>query len=153
MEPREAFQLKFSAYKKALKGFLKSLQIDTSKYDEIITDSIKNGQIQKFEYCVELTWKIVKKFLFLFSALDTNSPKEAIKKFYLAKYVNQFDYETLTEMLDDRNFLSHIYDTDSFSAIYGKLNRYGELMERVFAKIEKEAEQSAKDEQVLNAKM
>lgn len=138
MEPRKIFKSKFFAYKQAVEGFIHSLQIDISSFDEIVADSIKNGQIQKFEYCTELTWKIVKRFLYLFAGLDTNSPKEAIKYLFTTKYVNQKDYEALMAMIEDRNMLSHIYRQEYFNKIYVKLKEYSERMEKIIAVIESE---------------
>lgn len=136
MEPGEIFQSKLNTYKQAVEGFVRSLRIETSNFDEVVRDSIKNGQIQKFEYCAELTWKMVKRFLFLFAGLDTNSPKEAIKKLFLSKYIEQKNYEVLMEMIDDRNMLSHIYREEYFNKIYAKLIAYSSLMENVVAIIE-----------------
>ncbi len=135
MEPREIFRSKFFAYKQAVEGFLRSLQIDISNFDEVVQDSIKNGQIQKFEYCTELTWKIVKRFLYLFAGLDTNSPKDSMKNLFLAKYVDRKDYEELIVMIEDRNMLSHIYRQEYFDKIHAKLKDYSELMGRIIAKI------------------
>ncbi len=140
MEPREIFRSKFFAYKQAVEGFLRSLQIDISNFDEVVQDSIKNGQIQKFEYCTELTWKIVKRFLYLFAGLDTNSPKDSMKNLFLAKYVDRKDYEELIVMIEDRNMLSHIYRQEYFDKIHAKLKNYSELMGRIIAKIEVENE-------------
>lgn len=138
MEPREIFQSKLNTYKQAVEGFVRSLQIETSEFDEVVRDSIKNGQIQKFEYCSELTWKIAKRFLYLFAGLDTNSPKETIKKLFLSRYVGQKDYEALMEMIEDRNMLGHIYRVEYFDKIHAKLISYSDLMGRVVATIENE---------------
>jgi len=136
MEPIEIFRYKFNTYKQAIEGFVRSLQIETSNFDEVVRDSIKNGQIQKFEYCAELTWKIARRFLYLFAGLDANSPKEAVKKLFLSRHIEQKDYETLMEMIDDRNMLSHIYRVEYFDKIHAKLISYSKLMERVIAIIE-----------------
>jgi nucleotidyltransferase substrate binding protein (TIGR01987 family) len=138
MEPREIFRSKLNTYKQAVEGFVRSLHIETSNFDEVVRDSIKNGQILKFEYCSELTWKMVKRFLYLFAGLDTNSPKDAIKNLFLSKHIEQKDYEALMEMIDDRNMLSHIYRVEYFDKIYAKLISYSDLMERVISIIEDE---------------
>jgi len=136
MEPREIYRSKLNTYKQAVKGFRCSLQIDISNFDEVVRDSIKNGQIKKFEYCTELTWKTVKKFLYLFAGLDANSPKETIKKLFSSRYIKQKDYELLIEMIEDRNMLSHIYRLEYFEEIHAKLKSYCELMERIVAILE-----------------
>ncbi|MGB9591768.1 MAG: nucleotidyltransferase substrate binding protein, partial [Candidatus Kryptoniota bacterium] len=64
MEQSQRFRYKLEAYENALKGFGVSLRIDVSNFSEEIVDTIKNGRIQKFEYCTELTWKLIKNFLY-----------------------------------------------------------------------------------------
>lgn len=46
----------------AIKSFEQSLSIDLIKYSDFEKDVIKNGQIQKFEYTIELLWKTLKKY-------------------------------------------------------------------------------------------
>jgi len=138
MEPREIFRSKLNTYKQAVEGFVRSLHIETSNFDEVVRDSIKNGQIQKFEYCSELTWKMVKRFLYLFAGLDTNSPKDTIKNLFLSRHIDQKGYEALMEMIDDRNMLGHIYRVEYFDKIYAKLISYSDLMERVISIIKDE---------------
>ena len=55
MEQSSKFGYKLDSYEKALKGFGVSLEINTSGFSESIADTIKNGRIQIFEYCTELT--------------------------------------------------------------------------------------------------
>ncbi len=43
-------------------SFQQSLTIDLTRYSEFEADVIKNGQIQKFEYTIELLWKTLKKY-------------------------------------------------------------------------------------------
>ena len=65
MEQAEAYKYKLSRLIKAVSGFRKIVEIDTSKFNLLIKDAIKNARIQKFEYCTELLWKIIKTFLYL----------------------------------------------------------------------------------------
>ncbi len=46
----------------AITSFEKTLNIDLTRYSEFEVDVIKNGQIQKFEYTIELLWKTLKKY-------------------------------------------------------------------------------------------
>ena len=45
MEQREIFEIKFNTYQKAVKGFGQSLEINVSGFDDIVRDTIKNGDI------------------------------------------------------------------------------------------------------------
>lgn len=137
MEQRQKFSYKLLTFEKAVNGFEVSLNIDTLSFTEDVTDAIKNGRIQKFEYCTELTWKTIKNFLFYFHNIDAKSPRESIKEFFLIGAVSEPDYEALISILDDRNKLSHIYKEEFFGVIHDKLNYYHEVMQRVLIALKK----------------
>jgi nucleotidyltransferase substrate binding protein (TIGR01987 family) len=130
MEQDEEFQLRLAAYRQALAGFSGLLKVDLTPFEAKIVDGLKNGQAQKFEYTAELTWKMIRRFLLLKDAVEANSPKGAVKEFYLAGYVDEPDYEALAAMLDDRNRLSHIYKAAEFEEILLRLPVYVRLMEK-----------------------
>jgi hypothetical protein len=65
----------------ALNSFEASLKADLSKYNELEAGWIKNGQIQKFEYNVELLWKTIKEFFKVKFESDVNFPLENIRDF------------------------------------------------------------------------
>ncbi len=131
MEQLEIFNRKLDQVTKAIKSFENLLNHQLSDYDDIVIDGLKNGQLQKFEYCTELLWKIIKRYLFYNDGIDSNSPKGAAKEFYVAKHINEEEYELLIEMIDDRNKLSHIYDQKSFDEIISRLPNYLSFMKRV----------------------
>lgn len=131
MEQREIFLEKLDIYQQAISGLEKALQINPDEYDETVADLIKNGRIQKFEYCEELTWKIIKKFLFYFHGIDAKSPKQSIKEFFLLDIIEQDDYEELMDALYDRNRLSHIYKEEAFNEVIEKLDKYLAVMQKI----------------------
>lgn len=137
MEPTAQLALKREAYRQALQGFADLLAVDLSPFDARIVDGLKNGQAQKFEYTTELTWKIIRRFLLLRDGIEANSPKSAVKEFYLAGHVAEPAYETLIAMLDDRNRLSHVYRAEEFQAIIDRLPRYAAQMNQVCEIIER----------------
>lgn len=112
------------------------LKLDLSKFNEIELDLVKNGQIQKFEYSIELCWKIIKTFLSEQHGIETVSPKSAIKEFFGVNLVDEEEYELLIQMIDDRNRLSHIYNELFFNEIYSRLMKYLSLMQKVIKKIQ-----------------
>ncbi len=131
MEPADTLAARLTDFLSSLNTFEKSLQLDMTKYKGVELDTIKNGQIQKFEYCIELCWKTRKMFLNTIHGVDAVSPKLTTKEFYRVDLVNEQEYELLNEMLDDRNRLSHIYNELFFEDIYLKLNDYLVVMKKV----------------------
>lgn len=115
-------KLKIQQFEDAVKNFEESLTIELSEYPEKVVDVLKSGRVQKFEFCVELLWKTLKVFLWEISGIDSKSPKLVIKDFFnLDLVLTVKEYETLYEMLDDRNRLSHIYNQAQFEAIYSRI--------------------------------
>ncbi len=47
----------------ALSNFRNALNLEPALFPDLVADSIKSGQIKKFEFTVELLWKTVQVFL------------------------------------------------------------------------------------------
>lgn len=74
---------------------------------ESLSDLERDGIIQRFEYCFELTWKLCKQFL-LSLGIGVQSPKMAIRE---AARQGLIDNPTQwLEYLNARNYTSHTYD-------------------------------------------
>ena len=135
MEQTKGYEKKRISLEKVLNTFKKSMMIDDAIFNDIEQDTIKSGQIQKFEVCVELFWKTIKKFLHEIHGVEAVSPKMVMKQLYRTKYVNEKNYETLIEMVNDRNRLSHVYNEGQFNEIYCRLTEYLSLMKEISKKI------------------
>jgi len=105
----------------AVSNFEDSLSLELSEYSEIAADSIRSGQVQKFEFCIELLWKTLKVYLFEINGIDAKSPKIVVKEYFNLGLCSYNEYETIMEMLDDRNILSHIYKKEQFESIYNRI--------------------------------
>ena len=105
----------------AVKNFENSLSLKLRDYSEIAADSIKSGQVQKFEFCTELLWKTLKIYLLEINGIDVKSPKMVIKGYFSLGLCSYEEYETIMAMLDDRNMLSHIYKKEQFEKIYDRV--------------------------------
>ncbi len=103
MEQADGYEKKLHTLAQTLESFKKAMALDTSKFGAIESDTIKSGQVQKFEICVELFWKTAKKFLYDIHGLELNSPKMAMKLLHQTQYVQAEEYETLVEMINDRS--------------------------------------------------
>lgn len=127
----EAVSAQFSA---ALEDFKAALEIDVSSFDELTADVIKNGQVQKFEFTIELLWKLLKVFLFERHGVDAPSPKQAVRRYFELGFCEYEESEGLLEAVDLRNMLSHVYKKETFEEIYRQIETYSGLFTRVFQK-------------------
>lgn len=128
-------ELKLKEFKNAVDGFAYLVNVDMKSLENILDkrliDGIENGMIQKFEYSIELCWKLIKKFLKQEDGIDTKTPKQSVKEFYLAGYIDEDNYLKLIDMIDDRNNMSHIYNEDEFKKIIKKFPGYAKVFENV----------------------
>jgi len=131
MEPIELFHGKVAVLQQALNGLELLLHEDLSLFGPVVTDGVKNGRIQKFEYCTELLWKTIKRFLLIVHGIETVSPKTAVKELYAIGHVTEEEYVTLCSMIDDRNVLSHVYREEFFEEVHAKLEKYCAVMQRI----------------------
>ena len=84
-------------------------------------DLIKNGKIQKFEYCAELAWKISKIHVEFFHGVISNSPKSVYKTMFQLAIISESEYLALIKTIEDRNLLSHIYKESMYQEVFDRL--------------------------------
>jgi nucleotidyltransferase substrate binding protein (TIGR01987 family) len=125
MELEQKFSIESSNLKQAIFTYDKALSLkESSKYSDLELDLLKNGKIQKFEYCTELAWKVSKIFLELKTAEIFVSPKLVYKNLVLNKYFSESLYENLSKTLEDRNKLSHVYKEEMYNEVYKNLDAH-----------------------------
>jgi len=112
----------------AITSFEKSLAIDLSKFSEFEGEVIKNGQIQKFEYTIELLWKTLKKYFEVKRENIFLYPKDVIKAFFAEGFITENTYLQLISAVESRNLLSHIYKIEMFDLIHPQLQNYAQAI-------------------------
>jgi nucleotidyltransferase substrate binding protein (TIGR01987 family) len=120
---------KLNALVDALSNFRDSLTLEPSLFPELVADNIKSGQIQKFEFTIELLWKTVQVFLFEVDGVDVNTPKSVAKEFVEAGHCSYAIYELFIRAINDRNHLSHIYRQEMAESIWHHLPEYLSMVE------------------------
>lgn len=134
MESTAYYRNKLKNLQQAISSFCEIVAVDLSKKNAFECDVYKNAAVQKFEYTIELYWKVAKLFLFIYKGIDESSPKGVLKAFYQESQLSEENYESLLKMILHRNLLSHIYDSKQFEEIYAHLkNHAGVLAEAVKA--------------------
>lgn len=122
MELKRKFDVELVNLKQAIHTYNQVLNLkEAEKYTAIELDLIKNGKIQKFEYCTELAWKVAKMFLELKTAEVFVSPKLVYKNLFLNNLITEDLYKILFNTLEDRNKLSHIYKEEMYNEVYKNL--------------------------------
>ena len=121
MELSEKFKRTLESLTLAIQSFGKSLETDFSGLDSFGMDLIKNGRIQKFEYCTELAWQVGKVFVELHLGAISNTPTEVYRSMFREHLIDEDLFLALHKGIDDRNQLSHIYREEMYELIYSDL--------------------------------
>ena len=76
---------------------------------------VRDATIKRFEYCFELSWKLLKKALKI-EGVEVHSPRQAIRSAFTVGYLE--DIDIWFEMLEDRNLISYAYDPVIAEKVY-----------------------------------
>ncbi|MBR2179188.1 MAG: HI0074 family nucleotidyltransferase substrate-binding subunit [Selenomonadaceae bacterium] len=106
----EELNLKLEDYCRACEKLQSALTKDISA-DDLYLD----GVIQRFEFCFELSWKLMKAYL-SFEGIETNSPRSSIRESFKIGIITET--EEWLDMLEKRNLSSHTYDEETAKEIY-----------------------------------
>ncbi|KGE03041.1 Nucleotidyltransferase [Pseudohaliea rubra DSM 19751] len=92
-------------------------------------DITRDASIQRFEFSMELAWKVSKRWL----GTDTSAPKQVIREMGQAGLIS--DVVLWLEAIDQRNLSSHTYNEDLAREVYafasGFLPELQSLLDRV----------------------
>lgn len=114
----------FVALSKALDRLQEALK-ESPKTNVLAVD----GTIQRFEFCIELFWKVLRKFLAQ-EGYETKSPRQALQEAYQMEWIH--DEKLWIQMLNDRNETSHTYNDETANRIYSHINNYYIKMREVY---------------------
>jgi nucleotidyltransferase substrate binding protein (TIGR01987 family) len=132
MESSATFDNKLKVLEKALVGFSKLINLPLSGLNEVHLDGIKNGQIQKFEYTIELLWKTARAFLSEIHGVPVRGPRDTFREMLSMNLISAEDCNMLLLMLDARNETSHEYEENILAQILPRMNHFLPVMNRVY---------------------
>ncbi len=115
---------KFQNTQRAFTALQSMLQRDHD--DEAVRDSI----IKRFEFTVELLWKLYKKY-FEISSHKLNSPKSVFRELLNYQILTEAEVEQCLEMIDIRNISSHEYDSNKASEIVEIIPNFMPLIQKM----------------------
>ena len=124
------FKDKYAHFVDAVNRLKEALQ----DYENHPLSTIRDGVIQRFEFCTELAWKTTREYLIEQGYTEINSPKSVMKQAYADHLIE--DETSWLELLNDRNITSHLYDEESAQEIFENIkDKYVSLFERLRLRI------------------
>ena len=109
-------------------SFHSSLQRLGEILSEPESNTIRDAAIQRFEFTVELAWKVIQERL-RDENIDCRSPKSCLQEAFLFGLVE--DDPGWLQMMEDRNLTSHTYNEKSALSVYGRLPTYLPLLQHL----------------------
>ena len=101
---------------------------EREQYDDLE----RAGLIKTFEFCFELSWKVLKDLLF-YDGHDVKMPRAVFRKSFEGDYIGENDCETLLDALEKRNLLSHTYWGDAAREAEALIKkRYHPVLQRLY---------------------
>lgn len=118
-----------------LKQAVQRLQEAIDDYHKSELDSIRDGVIQRFEFCTELAWKTIREYLLDQGYTEINSPKSVMRQAFADGVVEK--EQPWIDLLNDRNATSHIYDEETAASIYQHIEKsYYPMFVRLVQKLQ-----------------
>lgn len=83
------------------------------------TDITRDSAIQRFEFCLDLSWKTLQTYLKEQKGVLANSPKDVFREAYQNGLISQSD--DWIKLVDLRNETVHTYDEQTAENVYREL--------------------------------
>lgn len=90
-----------------------------AEYNQTQSLAVRDGVIQRFEFCTELAWKSAQDYLENEGFLDVHSPKAIMRKAFLDGLVT--DEQGWLALLTARNQTSHLYDDEVAAQVFADI--------------------------------
>ena len=131
MNQEVRWRYRFRNFSRAYTLLQEATERDVSELNELE----REGVIQRFEYTFELAWNTLKDRLEYGGVVLTEvTPRNVIRQAFTAKLIP--DAETWTDMLIDRNLMSHTYDFARFEAVIQNIrSRYLSVLDDLYVRL------------------
>lgn len=120
------FDEKLITFEQALATFKDALLIAPSQLE-------RDGAIQRFEYCFDLSWKTVKRYLEKRGLMDLNSPRSVFTAAYAEKIID--DELLWSTIILRRNASVHTYNQKLADSLFAELPKYYNAMYILLTKL------------------
>lgn len=115
-----------------------NFDIIPDKHTERAFLSARDSIIQRFEYCIDLFWKVIKVY---FDAEKINMPivsgKGIIRIAVNARFLSEDEGDQFMKMIDARNKTSHIYHEIMAEEIAQQVPGFYKLMQEIAERMQK----------------
>lgn len=103
------------------------------EHPELATaDILQDAAIHRFEFSIELYWKVLKKIL-SYEKIESTTPRDVLRKAYQFKLID--DEDQWLSMLDDRNNTSHVYKQEDAKRVFENIKSHFPIMAKTYTNL------------------
>lgn len=126
----EKLVLKLAVVQKALATLERAVakHRESEFFDEERFEEYRDSLIQRFEYSLDLIWKVARSYLLEVEGFSEISPKPVFRACLSAKLLNEEETKKFLEMIDARNTTSHVYKEEFATILYKQIPAHYRLM-------------------------
>lgn len=107
---------KYEEKRDKFKDAVQRLEEAIADYDKLPNSTVRDGVIQRFEFCTELAWKTCREYLLEQGYTEVNSPKPVMRQAFADGLVD--NDLVWVEILNARNLTTHLYDDAEATKIF-----------------------------------
>ncbi len=107
---------KYEEKRDKFKDAVQRLEEAIADYDKLPNSTMRDGVIQRFEFCTELAWKTCREYLLEQGYTEVNSPKPVMRQAFADGLVD--NDLVWVEILNARNLTTHLYDDAEATKIF-----------------------------------
>lgn len=93
---------------------------------------MQDAAIQRFEFVIELYWKVLKKVL-AYEEVESSTPRDVLRKAFQFKLIDQEDI--WLAMLHDRNNASNVYKQEDAKKVFENIKKYYPILWETYKKL------------------
>lgn len=128
----------FKSLEVAYKYYSVELDKLALRHDLELKKISRDSVIQRFEYTVELNWKLLFEFIKTKHLIEdlVPSPKSTLRAALKIKLLNEEETEKAIQMIDDRNLTSHTYKEEIANDLLSRIPNHIKLLKKIISEIE-----------------
>lgn len=111
------------------------LTIEKYKNSEDLNEICRDAVIKRFEFTLELFWKVLKDFLYDQHGIQIASPKAVINHCSNLGLISKEEHRQCVGMIEDRNLTSHTYDEEFAVQLLEHIKMHYGVMETIFKRL------------------
>ena len=104
-------------------------------YDQERFEEYRDSLIQRFEYCTDLLWKVLKDYLEKVEKIKVASPRAVFRECHTIGLLTEQEADQFLTMLDARNMTSHVYREEFADLLYKQIPQFYAVMQALVSKV------------------